>query len=280
MLPRYEANADYYGHVARGYDRMAETYDRVEGRNEISERVRATALAAALDAFEPGDRVLELGCGTGRDALALARHGVNVVATDVSPGMVQMTAARASRETLPGSVTALTMPASEAAEIDGPFDGAYSNGAVLNLEPDITRLARGLAHGLRPGGLAVLTAANRLSFFELAVYPVALRPRKAFRKLGGSVPIPISREGFGRGYAVPTRFLTPKEFRRAMGDGFEVQDLRGLQLITPPWNFVNLARRFNGVVDPLVHIEDRVGAWPGFRSLGAIYLYVLRRAPG
>jgi len=259
---------------------MVSSYDLVEGRNEISERVRASTLRAASRLFHAGDRILELGCGTGRDALALAKLGVHVVATDLSPEMVRLTASRVKEAGLEEKVTSLTMSAADAAELDGPFDGAYSNGAVLNLEPDLARVGRGLARGIRPGGFAILTAANRVSLFELAVYPLALRPRKAFRKLGGSVPIPISREGFGRRYVVPTRFLTPVEFRRSIGDGFEVETLRGLQVLTPPWNFVDVARRLQGAVTPLTRLEDTVGLWPGIRNLGAIYLYVLRRASG
>ena len=91
------------------------------------------------------------------------------------------------------------------------------------------------------------------------------------------VPIPISREGLGRRYVVPTRFLTPEEFRRTLGKGFEVRDLRGLQIITPPWNFVDLARRFRPAVEPLVRLEDRIGSRRGLRALGAIYLQVFRR---
>ena len=277
LLPRFEPAAAYYGHVARGYDAMASTYDLVEGRNEISERVRAATLRAALEVFRPGDRILELGCGTGRAALDLARHGVHVTATDVSPEMTRVTAARADREGLGSRVRVRALSAADAAELEGPFDGAYSNGAVLNLEPDLARVGRGLARGIRAGGYAVLTAANRLCLFELAVYPVALRPRKAFRKLGRPVPIPISREGLGRRYVVPTRFLTPEEFRRTLGKGFEVRDLRGLQIITPPWNFVDLARRFRPAVEPLVRLEDRIGSRRGLRALGAIYLQVFRR---
>ena len=259
---------------------MAGTYDQVEGRNAISERVRASTLDAAMRVFRPGDRVLELGCGTGRDALALARRGVEVVATDVSCDMVRLTTSRAEAEGLQERITAVEMSAADAAELEGRFDGVYSNGGVLNLEPDLARVGQGLTRLVRPGGFAVLTAANRLSLFELTVYPFVLRPRKAYRKLASSVPIPISREGFGRGYVVPARFLTPHEFRRIIGDGFEVQSLRGLQVFTPPWNFVDLARKFRVAMDPLTKIEDSVGCWPAMRALGAIYLFVLRRATG
>ena len=41
-------------------------------------------------AFGAGDRVLDRGCGTGEDAIRLARDGVRVVATDASGDMVEV----------------------------------------------------------------------------------------------------------------------------------------------------------------------------------------------
>jgi len=275
--PRFEPEKKFYEHVARGYDITASSYDDVEGRNEISERVRRISLAAAIAAFRPDDRILELGCGTGRDAVFLARHGISVVATDVSPAMVAITRARAERVGVGDRVSARVSSAAEAARDGGAYDGAYSNGAVLNLEPDLAGVGRGLASSLRPGAKAVLTAANRISLFELLVYPAVGRPRKAFRKLGQNVPIPVSREGAGKRYVVPTRFLSPREFLSALGPEFDVESWRGLQVLTPPWNLVDKARLFRLAVTPLEVLEDHFGQMRGFRSLGSIFLMTLRR---
>lgn len=46
-------------------------------------------------AISPGDRVLELGAGTGDFALALAAAGAQVLATDLAPGMVELIQRRA-----------------------------------------------------------------------------------------------------------------------------------------------------------------------------------------
>ena len=48
--------------------------------------------------FQPGDQVLELGCGTGEDAIWLAKRGVRVLATDGSPAMLEATARKAQAE--------------------------------------------------------------------------------------------------------------------------------------------------------------------------------------
>jgi len=275
--PGFAPTASYYEHVARGYDSIANLYDGIEGQNEVSERVRRHSLTVALKSFHPGERVLELGCGTGRDAVTLARQGIRVFATDVSRAMVAATRQRVLDEGLEDLVTVECLNASVAAA-SGPFDGVYSNGAVLNLEPDLAGVARGLRQSLAPGAFAVLTAANRLSLFELLFYPIALRPRKAFRKLGNEIPIPISREGKGKTYVVPTRFLTPNEFLSPFRSAFTLRLLRGLQVITPPWNLVDMVRLFQPAILPLANLEDRIGVLPGFRDLGAIYLVVLERS--
>lgn len=277
--PEFVPQRDYYEYVARGYDEAADRYDHVEGRNFLSERVRHATLQAAQKVFRPGATILELGCGTGRDAVTLAQRGFRVVATDVSPAMISLTRTRAEQEGVAEQVSPEVKTAAQAAGLEGPFDGAYSNGAVLNLEPDLSAVAKGLYRSLRPESRVVMTAANRLSLFELLAYPLVLRPRKAFRKLQQTVPIPISREEPGSHYVVPTRFYTPTEFLSHFRPFFDVESWQGLQVITPPWNMVDKATSFYPVIGPLQSIEDRVGGMPGFRSLGAIFLLTLRRKP-
>ena len=52
---------------------------------------------------------------------------------------------------------------------------------------------------------------------------------------------------------------------------------RGIQVLTPPWNLVDMARLIHPVIQYLERIEDRMGTAPGLRSLGAIYLVSLVR---
>ncbi len=51
-------------------------------------------LTAALDAFAPGGRVLELACGTGQWTVELAKHAVQLTAVDASPEMMALNQSR------------------------------------------------------------------------------------------------------------------------------------------------------------------------------------------
>jgi ubiquinone/menaquinone biosynthesis C-methylase UbiE len=73
-----------------GYDRIAGIYDVVAGSSERPWRRRALALLA----LAPGERVLEIGCGTGEALLELAGVTEQAVGLDLSPGMLRQARAR------------------------------------------------------------------------------------------------------------------------------------------------------------------------------------------
>ncbi len=77
------------GNAGRAFDVLAADYDSSFTSTSLGTLLRE-AVWRRLDArFSPGDRVLELACGTGEDAVHLARRGVRVTAIDTSPAMVE-----------------------------------------------------------------------------------------------------------------------------------------------------------------------------------------------
>ena len=45
-----------------------------------------------LRTFHPGQRVLEINCGTGIDAVSLGERGIRVLACDIAPRMIELAA--------------------------------------------------------------------------------------------------------------------------------------------------------------------------------------------
>src|SRR5436189_5872125 len=79
----------------RAFDSVAADYDGPKGNNALIQRMRETVWRTLTEACSPGARLLDLGCGTGIDAIELARRGYSVLATDWSPQMVERTRDRA-----------------------------------------------------------------------------------------------------------------------------------------------------------------------------------------
>lgn len=106
----------------------------------------------ALLALRPGERVLMIGCGTGLD-LPLLPAEVRVTAFDLTPAMVQRTAARAT-QAVRAADTAV-MNGQQVALADGAFDAVLLH-LVLAVIPDPVACAREAARLLRPGGRAAI----------------------------------------------------------------------------------------------------------------------------
>lgn len=77
-----------------GYDRWAEIYD--EEANPLV-MIEEPELARALGAVQ-GQRILDVGCGTGRHAVRLAMAGADVTGLDFSSGMLEKARAKPGGE--------------------------------------------------------------------------------------------------------------------------------------------------------------------------------------
>src|SRR5919199_514511 len=92
----------------------------------------------------PGERILDLGCGTGQLTKAIADAGARVVGIDSSRGMVE--AARAQYpdlEFVEADARSFSFPRA--------FDAVFSN-AVLHWVLEAESVARRVSGSLRPGG--------------------------------------------------------------------------------------------------------------------------------
>jgi malonyl-CoA O-methyltransferase len=132
-----------------GYDRWAAIYD---GEDNPLVALEAPHVARLLGDVA-GLSIVDLGCGTGRHALELARAGARVVALDDSPGMLE----RARQK--PGA-SAVRFVAHDLAR-PLPFDDATFDGAisclVLDHVADLGHFFRETRRVLRPRGFAVVS---------------------------------------------------------------------------------------------------------------------------
>ncbi len=109
--------------------------------------------AALLDllAVRPGERVLDLGCGTGHQAAELSAAGAHVVGLDSDPDMIAV-----ARQEHPGTpyVLADAQRLVAEGELAEPFDAVVSN-AALHWMPDQDAVLGGARGLLRTGGRLV-----------------------------------------------------------------------------------------------------------------------------
>ena len=130
------------------YGAAAPFYDLVTAPLQALGWESARRRALELLAPKRGTRLLVVGAGTGLD-LELVPPGVEVVATDLSPRMVEALERRAAR--LPLEVDARVMDAEALAFPDASFDHAVLH-LILAVVPDPEACMREVARVLKPGG--------------------------------------------------------------------------------------------------------------------------------
>jgi demethylmenaquinone methyltransferase/2-methoxy-6-polyprenyl-1,4-benzoquinol methylase len=140
--------------VREMFDRIAPVYDRLNTLMTLGGDGRWRRAAVAATGLRPGDRAIDVACGTGKLAAALAeRVGPfgGVVGVDLAPRMVEL-----ARATQPDLVQlefvvgdALGLPFADAS-----FDAATIGFGMRNL-PDYEAGFRELARVVRPGGRVV-----------------------------------------------------------------------------------------------------------------------------
>lgn len=116
----------------------------------VYEAMLAPFDAVLLDALAPvaGERVLEVGCGFGATACALAATGAVVHGVDVAPAMVARARERAAEA---GVDPTYAVADAETDPLGGPFDAVASRFGVMFFADPVAAFAN-VAAATRPGG--------------------------------------------------------------------------------------------------------------------------------
>jgi ubiquinone/menaquinone biosynthesis C-methylase UbiE len=222
------------------FDAIAESYDQGFTFSKIGQAQRSAVWRELGRTFHTGDRVLEIGCGTGVDACFLAERGVKVVACDSSPAMVQV-AARRVRETGTRSVDLRVLAAENLSEIQqaGPFDGVFSNFGALNCVEDLKAVGENLGRLLKPGGTALMCFLGPSCVWEVAWYLLKAKPGKAFRRWRSSSTAQLAPES-----RVQVRYYGIRSLQHIFAPSLRLRSWKGVGLLVPPSYVESFAKPF------------------------------------
>jgi SAM-dependent methyltransferase len=289
--------------VATAYDAIAADYDCALAGDAWMRR----RLWKHFDrVFRPGQRVLDVGCGTGTDALYLAERGIDVTAIDVSPGMIARLAAKVQdrRDTdqnseapagsgkcrgeavsrlygrsrnvgaLPATVGRIDARAMAIAELATwpaePYDGAISSFAGLSTEPDLVSTAIAVSRVLRPGGRFIAHMLNRCSLWEWLGYA----QRQDWASAGELRHVVARTFVVGNRPIVHYPYSPLEAYRQIFARWFVLRQTYGLGILRPP----HTVRRVTGSIAAVLgSLEQPLGSLAPFRDLGRFFVLDLER---
>ncbi|MDJ0396513.1 class I SAM-dependent methyltransferase [Rhodococcus sp. G-MC3] len=130
-------------------------WDKHYQSGELSQNPPANAVLRDVAHTLQSGSALDLGCGTGGDALWLARRGWSVTATDISPTAVSHVSASARALGLADTVHAVCHDLS-ATFPDGHFDLVSAQYLQTPFDLPRAQILRRAAHALTPAGLLLI----------------------------------------------------------------------------------------------------------------------------
>ena len=218
--------------------------------------------------------MLELGGGTGEDAVWLAQQGFQPTLTDASPAMVAHARAKLAAFGARAEVTAAedlgAFADRHCADGSPSFDAAFSNFAALNCLDDLEPQRRAHARLVRPGGTAFLVLFGIASPGEILTETLRGRPTQAFRRFQrGAVAARLGGQSF------TVRYHRSAMVKAAMRPWFRLQRRYGIGIFVPPSAAEPWISRHPGLLR-LCEKLDLLAAGP-FALLGDHILYRFER---
>jgi SAM-dependent methyltransferase len=209
------------------FDGMAGNYDATFTDTLVGRALREIVWSRLEQVFQPPRRILELGCGTGEDAVQLARRGVRVVATDSSSQMIRVARRKALIGNCQEGIEFRCLAMEDIGSLaDGEvFDGVLSNFGAVNCVQDLQSLVDDVAERLAPGAPLLWVIMGRHAPWEWFWYLTRGQWRKALRRL---------RPGGSEWRDLTISYPTPARMRSLLLPHFAVTRLAPLGVVLPP----------------------------------------------
>lgn len=265
---------------ASPFDEAAVSYDTIESHNSIFQWMRRRVHHAAAETFERGTRLLEVGCGTGTDALFFARRGHPLVALEPSG---EMLAVAREKIALAGFTKTVEFKQAGAEQIDNiiahygaeGFDGIFSNFGALNCLADLRPFARAATTLLRPGGKILLNFMPPICPWEIFYFLFKFEPREAFRRWRGRSGTPGLAVRLGN-QRVQTFYHSPAVVLENFSSAFRIEQQFALGLFVPPPYLQKITRQ-RQLFDMLLRYDSAMAGWPLLRNLGDHVVFILQK---
>jgi ubiquinone/menaquinone biosynthesis C-methylase UbiE len=240
------------------FDLLAADYDRTWTHTPAGCLQRDAVWRHMLTLFRPGDHVLDLGCGTGEDALRLVRGSVRVRGLDASPEMVRIARAR--------GVCAEVGNIEDIGRLEDTFDGVISNFGALNCVENIAVLRSPLARLVRRGGHLAFCTMSRFCGLESLHYLRRLQFRKAMRRWSG--------ETYAARLGLKVFYPSGRQIKRALEPEFQLVSTIGIGVTIPPSYVQDVPP---ASLRLRARIDEYIEQWPWFRAIADHQLFLFVR---
>ena len=262
----YEAwklrHRDYYLGIAEAFDSASEEYDFTIGHNFINTWIRRRSIEELFKITHKEDVLVEIGCGTGTEAILIAPYVSKIIASDISEKMLRilglkLKARKLSRKILPIKARASEISTANPLLGEAKASLVYSFNGALNCEPQMVRFVRELSSILSKGGHFICSIRNNLCLSEAVSHALVLEFGKMAPRRKQPVMISVG------GLDIPSTYFAPYNFTAYFQEDFDIKKQIALPGLLPPAYLNDYYLKLRRVAYPLERAERLLSQhWP------------------
>jgi ubiquinone/menaquinone biosynthesis C-methylase UbiE len=265
----------YFSTIQEAFDSASEEYDFTISHNFINTWIRKRSIEELLRLARPDDVLLEIGCGTGAEAIQISKKVRQIIATDISQGMLsllrQKIRAKKLERIIPAQARAANISSVASLLKGGKVRIAYSFNGALNLEPDIEKIPLELSEVVERGGYFVCSVRNIFCLSETLAHAAVLQLDKIAPRRKQPTMVSVG------GIDIPAFYYSTTFMSRLFSQYFILRKLVGLPAFLPPAYLNEYCIRFGPVTSLLERLETVLAERFPFNRLSDQTLFVFQR---
>lgn len=213
--------------------------------------------------------VLEINCGTGEDAIWLAKQNLSVLATDISEKMIEVAKSKTELAGLHFSV--MDINSIESLKIDSKVDLVFSNFGGLNClsTQELISFFSKVGSVMEKKGKITLVLMPKNTLWEKVYFSLKLRFKEVFRRQKTKVLANVD------GIQVETYYYNPKDIISLANEKFNVLEIKPIGFFIPPSYLEPFFRKKIRVLNFLNKLEQKVKNWSFLAKYADHYIITL-----
>ncbi len=259
--------------VNKAFSDQSDNFDHITTNNPLEVHYREFSRTKVLRWMKPGEQLLELNCGTGLDAVFFAQHGLRVLATDNSDGMLKQSQKKINELKLEDKIQVLKCSFNDLSPLPNnlKYNHVFSNFGGLNCSQDLSIVICELDNRLQKG--------NMIHWIMIAPYcpwewlsVLKGRFSYAFRRL--------KKNGLVSkidGNIFHTYYYSSNYIKKHFGEKYQVVKLHSMGCLLPPTYKEQFPKKWPQLFAILKAIESRISSFWPFNQFGDLFLISLQK---
>lgn len=258
--------------MKKDFDHIAKDYDTDFTHSEIGKCQRRSVYKYLDSLFQKNNNktnnTLELNCGTGEDAIWFAKKGHTVLATDISPEMINVAQEKAKgidnlkfKQLDINNLNVISSNPETSGE-KSKFDLIFSNFGGLNClnKIELKIFFESTSKLLTKNGKLIIVIMPKNTLWERIYFILKGKFKTAFRR-NTNKEVRVNVEG----KKVNTWYYNPKDIQKLGNDYFKVTKTKPIGFFIPPSYLETYFKKHKRLLRILDNLEKRIGKF-GFLS--------------